>query len=289
MESGAGTASIVIPAYNEGEGLDRTLDWLMPIASEKGWEVVVVDDGSTDGTPDVVRKHRARLVSHPENRGYGAALKTGIRHASHDVVITMDSDGQHNPADIERILEKTSTHDMVVGDRGRARGIRAPGKRLLALVANFLSGVRIPDLNSGFRAFRRSTVREFLHFCPNGFSFTTTITLAYLRGGYHVAYVPIEAERRIGRSSSVRFFRDGYKTFLLIIRVIVLFNPLKVFVPASIVLLVLGVAFTVYGIAVFGRAPNTGVLVILSSIILFFMGILADQISAIRRERRQDW
>jgi len=280
--------TIIIPAYNEGEGLSSTLEGLMPIANEAGWEIIVIDDGSTDNTAEVVRAGGARLVSHPYNKGYGAALKTGIRNATGDIVVMMDSDGQHSGADVEKLLEHMDNYDMVVGARSRDVLIRAPGKKLLSMVANFLSDRKIPDLNSGFRAVRKSAVRSFLHFCPNGFSFTTTITLAYLREGFSVKYVPIEADVRVGRSSSVRFVRDGYKTFLLIIRVIVLFNPLKVFMPASLFLFTVGTLFTLYGIITFGRAPNTGVLAILSSIILFFMGILADQISSIRRERRLD-
>jgi len=280
--------SIIIPAYNEEQGLGGALETLMAIASRKGWEVIVVDDGSTDGTADVARARGARLISHPENRGYGAALKSGIRNASHDIVIMMDADGQHDPALIEQLISNMDRYDMVVGARKKSGGMRAPGKKLLSMVANYLAGVKIPDLNSGFRAFRASVMKSFLHFCPNTFSFTTTITLAYLREGYSIKYLPIDIERRVGRASTVRFFRDGYKTFLLIIRVIVLFNPLKVFIPPSIALFIFGSAFTVYGIVVFRRAPNTGVLTILSSIILFFMGILADQISAIRRERRLD-
>jgi glycosyltransferase involved in cell wall biosynthesis len=285
---GESGVSIIIPAFNEERGLEGALGPLMPIAARKAWEVIVVDDGSTDGTVEIVRRHGARLVSHPENKGYGAALKTGIRNASNDTIVTMDADGQHDPSQIELILSYMDRYDMVVGARKKMGGIRAPGKRILSMVANYLSGVNIPDLNSGFRAFRKSVMKSFLHFCPNTFSFTTTMTLAYLREGYSVRYVPIDVERRVGRASTVRFFRDGYKTLLLIIRVIVLFNPLKVFIPSSIVLFIFGVLFTIYGIVVFHRAPNTGVLTILSSIILFFMGILADQISSIRRERRFD-
>ena len=280
--------TIIIPAYNEGEGLVGTLEGLMPIAKRVGWEVIVIDDGSTDNTAQVIRESGARLASHPYNKGYGASLKTGIRAATGDIIVMMDSDGQHSGADVEKLLEHMDEYEMVVGARSRNVLVRAPGKKLLSFVANFLSGRKIPDLNSGFRAVRKKTVSSFLHFCPNGFSFTTTITLAYLREGFSVKYIPIEADVRVGRSSSVKFFRDGYKTFLLIIRVIVLFNPLKVFMPASLFLFAAGVVFTLYGIAVFGRAPNMGILAILSSIILFFMGILADQISSIRRERRLD-
>jgi len=280
--------SIIIPAFNEEKGLEITLGRLMPVARERGYEVIVIDDGSTDGTVGVASRHGAKLVSHPLNKGYGASLKTGIRNATHDLILMMDSDGQHDQSMIDRVLEHAERYDMVVGARTKMVGIRAPGKKLLAITANFLSGVKIPDLNSGLRAFRRSAIKSFLHFCPNGFSFTTTITLAYLREGFSVKFVPIEVEKRVGRASTVAFLKDGYKAFLLIIRVIVLFNPLKVFVPAAAALFILGVAFTIYGIIVFGKVPNTGVLTILSSIILFFMGILADQISSIRRERRFD-
>jgi len=282
------SVSIIIPAFNEEQGLERTLGPLMPIATQKGWEVMVVDDGSTDRTADLARRAGARLVSHPENKGYGAALKSGIRSASHDTIIMMDADGQHDPSQIELLLSHMDRYDMVVGARKKLRGIRAPGKKMLSMVANYLSGMDIPDLNSGFRAFRKEVAKSFLHFCPNTFSFTTTITLAYLREGYGVKYVPVDVDRRVGRRSTVRFFRDGYKTLLLIIRVIVLFNPLKVFIPASVILLLFGVLFTIYGIIGFHRVPNTGVLTILSSIILFFMGILSDQIAAIRRERHLD-
>ncbi|MBN1884645.1 MAG: glycosyltransferase family 2 protein [Candidatus Krumholzibacteriota bacterium] len=277
--------SIIIPAFNEESGLDSFLGNLVPIARERGWEVLVIDDGSTDGTASIVRKAGARLVSQPYNKGYGAALKAGIRNASHETIVMMDSDGQHRPEDLDRLLEHAGTHDMVVGQRRKAGGIRAPGKKLLSMVADYLSGVRIPDLNSGFRVFTKKTVGEFLHICPNGFSFTTTITLAYLRAGYSVKYVPIRTEERIGRASNVRFFGDGYKTFLLIVRVIVLFNPLKVFMPVSIVLFLAGALFTIYGIVAYRRAPNMGMLAILTSVLVFFMGIFADQISAIRRER----
>lgn len=280
--------TIIIPAYNEEEGLGKFLEELTGLASKKDWEVIVIDDGSTDGTAAVIERSGARLCRHPYNKGYGAALKTGIRNATGDIVVMMDSDGQHDPADIEKLIEHIADYEMVVGERDKSKGVRGPGKKVLSMVANYLSGMKIPDLNSGFRAFRKETILQFLHICPNGFSFTTTITLAYLRSAYSVKYIPIPAEERVGRPSNVKFFKDGYKTFLLIIRVIVLFNPLKVFVPVSLVLLAGGTAFTIYGIARFSRAPNIGVLMILTSILLFFMGIMADQISALRRERRLD-
>ncbi len=283
-----GSLSIIIPAYNEEQGLDRALGRLMPLAGERRYEVIVIDDGSTDRTAAVAERHGARVVAHRANKGYGAALKTGIRSASHETILMMDSDGQHDPSLIDALLRDADRFDMVVAARRKMVGIRAPGKKLLAMVANFLSGVKIPDLNSGLRVFKKSTIKSFLHFCPDGFSFTTTITLAYLREGYSISWVPIDVEKRIGRASTVAFLRDGYGAFMLIVRVIVLFNPMKVFMPAALSLFTIGVAFTIYGIAAFHKVPNTGVLTILSGILLFFMGILADQISAIRRERRFD-
>jgi glycosyltransferase involved in cell wall biosynthesis len=283
-----GPLSIIIPAYNEEQGLDRALARLMPLAREKRYEVIVVDDGSTDRTAAVAARHGARVVAHSANKGYGAALKTGIRNAAHETILMMDSDGQHDPSLIDALIRDADRFDMVVAARRKMVGIRAPGKKLLAMVANFLSGVKIPDLNSGLRVFKKSAIKSFLHFCPDGFSFTTTITLAYLREGYSIKWVPIDVEKRIGRASTVAFLRDGYGAFMLIVRVIVLFNPMKVFMPAAIALFTIGVAFTIYGIAAFHKVPNTGVLTILSGILLFFMGILADQISAIRRERRFD-
>jgi len=279
--------SVVIPAYNEEAGLRKIVPRLRRLAEVA--EVIVVDDGSTDATAEIAAEAGARVVRQPYNKGYGAALKRGIREASSDVIVIMDSDGQHNPDDIARLLELLGDYDMVVGARtGRSvvPVLRRPGKRLLTWVAEYLVDQKIPDLNSGFRAFRRERALEFMHILPNGFSFTTTLTLAFMKAGYSVGYVPIETPARTGRKSSVSFLRDGLQTALLITRAVTLFNPLKVFVPPSLFLLVVGAIYAIWGIVVQFHIPTGAVLSILAGLVIFFFGILSDQVSIIVRERK---
>lgn len=278
--------SIVIPAYNEAESIGSLLECLYAVMCESGWlfEVIVVDDGSTDATARIVSGYPARLISHGVNKGYGASLKSGIRAANFDLVVMMDSDGQHDPRDIVPMAELARANDLVVGARSKQSHtppLRRPGKWLLQAVANYLAGMRIPDLNSGFRAFKRDFVLEYTHILPSGFSFSTTLTLAALKQNYKVAWMPITTAKRAGKST-VNPIADGYNTFILILRTIVLFDPLKVFLPPSIFLGLFGVLFSCYGILRFRSVPESGVIVIVSAILLFFLGILADSISALR-------
>jgi glycosyltransferase involved in cell wall biosynthesis len=278
--------SVIIPAFNEEEGLKTLLPCLFDalVASQKIFEVVVVDDGSTDATARLCSEFPIRLLTHRTNKGYGASLKTGVRGAAYDLIVMMDADGQHDPADVLRVVDLAEDFDMVVGARGassHAPALRKPGKFVLRVVANYLAGMKIPDLNSGLRAFQRDLVERFVHILPNGFSFTTTLTLASLKENYRVGWMPIVVNRRAG-VSTVHPLRDGYNTFILILRTIVLFDPLKVFLPPALLLGIFGAAFSAYGIWRYQSFPETGVLVIISAIILFFMGILADSISALR-------
>lgn len=286
----ADSVSIVIPAYNEEGGLAPVLagleDW-----RKRGADVVVVDDGSTDRTFDVAMGAGVRVIRHRSNKGYGAALKSGIRAAHGSVIVTLDSDGQHDPCDIDRLLAELPECDMVVGMRGKgshAPSLRKPGKWVMARVANYLAETEIPDLNSGFRAVRATTLNRFLHILPNGFSFSTTLTLALFKEGYNVGYVPITAAPRRGRST-VRPFQDGFKTILLIIRTIALFDPLKVFLPASTVLFLVGIFYWVLD-SLYAHRPNIpsgAVILLVSAVVVFMFGILADQVSAIRREKNE--
>jgi glycosyltransferase involved in cell wall biosynthesis len=285
-----GTVSIVVPAFNEEEGLGQVLagleQWRL-----RGAEVVVVDDGSTDRTAEIARKEGVRVVRHRVNKGYGSALKSGIRAASGRVIITLDSDGQHDPCDIERLIAELPECDMVVGMRGKSShtpSLRKPGKWILVRVANYLAQTEIPDLNSGFRAIRAETLNRFLHILPNGFSFSTTLTLALFKEGYNVAYVPITTSPRSGRST-VRPIHDGLNTVLLIIRTIALFDPLKVFMPASGVLLFIGLFYWILD-SLYAHRPNIpsgAVILLVSAVVVFMFGILADQVSAIRREKNE--
>jgi len=276
-------ASIIIPAFNEEKNIAQLLRSLK--AAQENYEVIVVDDGSSDNTAEIASRFPVRLIRHSTNKGYGAALKTGVRAATHDIVVTMDSDGQHDPADIPRFVKLMETHDIVIGARTKqshAPLLRRPGKWFLGMVADYLAGMRIPDYNSGFRAFRRELFMRFAHFLPNGFSFSTTLTLAALKEDYDIAWPPITVTRRVG-TSTVNPVRDGYNTLLLILRTVILFDPLKVFLPPSLALGLFGTVFSAYGVIRFRAFPETGALFIVAAIFLFFFGLLADQISALRR------
>lgn len=289
-QQAAESVSIVIPAFNEESGLAPVLAGL-DRWRERGAEVLLVDDGSTDGTAELAKRSGIRVIRHRTNKGYGAALKSGIRAATGSIIVTLDSDGQHDPCDIDRLLAELPDCDMVVGMRGKGShspSLRKPGKWALARVANYLAQTDIPDLNSGFRVIRAVTINRFLHILPNGFSFSTTLTLALFKEGYNVAYVPITAAPRRGRST-VRPIQDGFTTILLIIRTVALFDPLKVFLPASTILLLVGVLYWIAD-SLYAHRPNIpsgAVILLVSAVVVFMFGILADQVSAIRREKNE--
>lgn len=279
--------TIIIPAYNEEDAIRGLLDELTGLIEQHGWEVIVVNDASEDNTSEIVARYKnIRLLNQPYHKGYGASLKTGVRVASNDYIVTMDADGQHSPGEVLKLIAHMREFDMVVGSRENQENAawqRKPGKLLLSWTANYLSGMKIPDINSGFRLIRRKCIEEFMHILPNGFSFSTTITLAMLKAAYNIKYVPVTVERREAGKSSVKQARDGLITLLLIARCISLFNPLKVYAPVGAILFAIGVLFSVYGIVFFQSFPKTAIVLILSGIIILFFGILADQIAAIRR------
>lgn len=275
--------TVIIPAYNEEKVIADVIADIK--ALKKNYEILVVDDGSTDNTYNVIKDLGIKIIRHPRNKGYGAALKTGIRSASGDIVLTMDADGQHNPEDIPRLLEHIDECDMVVGERTKGShfsALRKPGKALLGWVANYLAGVRIPDLNSGFRVIRKELASRLLHILPNGFSFSTTITLAVIKEDYDIKYVPIQTRKRIGKSTVS--YLDAFKTLMLILRIINLFSPLKVFLPMSILLGIVGIPYFLYQLIFLSNISEISVILITSSILIFFFGLLADQLAAIRRE-----
>jgi glycosyltransferase involved in cell wall biosynthesis len=286
--------SIILPVFNESAAIEPTLEKLIDLGFDRSHEVIVVDDGSTDDTAERVRRHPSiRLVRHSTNRGYGAALKTGLRHARSDKVVFMDGDGQHSPEAVSDMLRLLDEYPMVIGERGadsrQDRG-RLLGKRLIRVLGEYLLGQKLPDFNSGFRGFRRHAILPLMGIFPSGFSFSTTSTLAFIKQGREYATLPIRVASRVGRRSSVRFLRDGAKTALLVLRIIMLFNPLKVFCPASAIFGALALAWGGYGIVAAGRIPNSAVLIGVLGMFLFFMGLLADQISLLHfhAERSDD-
>ena len=291
--------SVVMPAHNEAPRIGLVLERLQTALSEIPHEVIVVDDGSTDGTSDVALRHGVTLVRNPYCKGYGGALKTGVRRARGQWVLFLDADGQHDPREISLMLSPLDNQssskllsadiDMIVGARQGDSWKRAGhlvGRRLLHWLAEFLVDCRIPDLNSGLRLVRRQLVLDNLALLPNGFSFSTTLTLALLKAGYTVIFHPVQIGIRKGSSSRVRIVRDALRTLLLMVRIITLFNPLKVFLPVSCTLWVVGLAYLLEEM-IRGNILNIpdGVVLLLSSgVIVFFFGVLADQVSMLRRE-----
>jgi len=282
--------SIIMPAYNEASAIGEVLDRLIPTANENRWEVIVVDDGSNDGTGKIAEEHGAKVLTHPSNRGYGASLSTGVRATDADVVVFIDSDGQQDQNDIPRLLEHIGQYDMVAGARTKDSHIdlhRRPGKKILKWFADYLAKEKIPDINSGFRAFRRDVLLRYLHLMPKGFSFSTTSTFAMLKGDHQIEWIPIKTTRRIG-TSTVKQLKHGPETMMLMLRLTVLFDPLRVFLPVSGILILLAAFMTSINFILYRRAvPASAVFLSISAVIVFMLGLLTDQVSAIRREQHR--
>ena len=228
-------------------------------------------------------------MRHPYNKGNGAAVKTGIRQATGEFIVIIDGDGQHRPEEAPRLLAKLTDYELVVGARSPATQAtlgRRFGNWLLNAMASYLTQHRIPDLTSGFRAARRAHIQEFIHLLPNGFSTPTTTTLAFIKAGYSIAFVPTEARSRAG-VSKIRFARDGFKFFLILLRVVTIFSPLRIFVPLSLASMALGSGYGVWDVMTNSRIPNGAVILIVLGVLVFLIGLVSDQISTLRFEGRE--
>jgi glycosyltransferase involved in cell wall biosynthesis len=281
------TTSVIVPAFHEAEGI---ADVVSALVTAGPWhEIIVVDDGSRDDTGGRARTAGATVLRHPYNKGNGAAVKTGLRHATGVHVLIVDGDGQHSPSDARRLVERLGDFDLVIGARAAATQAtigRRAGNAALNGLATYLTGRRIPDLTSGFRAAKRTVLVEFLHLIPNGFSTPTTTTLACIKAGYSVEFVPIEAGRRQG-SSKIKFARDGAKFFMIIVKIVTFFSPLRVFLPVSIVCFSVGALYAAWTIATQSHLTNSSVLLIVVSVVIFLMGLVSEQIAALRFEGRR--
>ena len=247
-------------------------------------EVIVVDDGSSDGTAEAACAAGAHVLRHPYTKGNGAAVKTGIRHATGEFVLIVDADGQHAPEETARIIARLGDYDLVIGARAastQATPGRRAGNALLNRLASYLTGIHIPDLTSGCRGARRECLREFLHLLPNGFSTPTTTTLAFMRAGYSVTFEPIHAQRRAGRSK-IHLTRDGARFLAILFKVVTLFSPLRIFGPISLCSLAAGLVYGVWNVIFVGRIPNGAVVLILFAVIVFLVGLVSEQVSALR-------
>ena len=274
--------SIVLPAKNESGAIGQTIAKIQQL--QLTHEVIVVNDGSVDSTQVVAEQAGAIVVTHPYSKGNGAAIKTGARAAKGDVIIFMDADGQHDPQDIPRLIEKIEQgYDLVVGARqkgSQASVSRGIANTLYNNLATYMTEQKVEDLTSGFRAVRADKFREFLYLLPNGFSYPTTSTMAFFRAGYSVTYVPIHAAKRIGKSH-IQPLKDGVRFFLIIFKIATLFSPLKMFLPIAILLFMIGTGWYGYTLWDAGRFTNMSALLYTGSIMIFLMGLISEQVTAL--------
>jgi glycosyltransferase involved in cell wall biosynthesis len=280
--------SVVVPCFNEESNIPAVIAGIDECLRSSGLEpeIIVVDDGSTDRTADLLSECPTplKIIRHRFNRGYGASLKVGIKAASHEYVLVVDADGQHPPRSCLELLNQCDGYDMVIGAR-RGQGShhwRMPGKLLLRVVAQLLAGTRIPDINSGLRLIRRSEACRCMHLCSDEFSFSTSITLAFLSLRLSVKFVPVGVRARVGGKSRVKL-STGFSALMLVLRIIGTFNPLRIFMPPAILSLVAGLILLIQGLLQ-SNVGDVAILCLLGSMILFCFGLLADQMSLLRRE-----
>ncbi|MDT8382979.1 MAG: glycosyltransferase family 2 protein [Gammaproteobacteria bacterium] len=272
--------TIVLPAKNEAAGLNHLLPQLRVTCPDA--EILIVDDGSSDDTAQVGLNHGATILHHPYSMGNGAAIKSGARMAKGDIIVFMDADGQHDPADIPRLLEKLDQgYEMVVGARGlssQASAGRSIANRLYNRLASYMTGQKIEDLTSGFRAARANRFREYLYLLPNGFSYPTTSTMAFFRAGYPVAYISITAAKRLG-NSHIHLVKDGVRFLLIIFKIGTLYSPLKLFFPVAFLHALAGITYYAYTFATQGRLSLATIFLLTASVTIFLIGLVSEQIT----------
>jgi glycosyltransferase involved in cell wall biosynthesis len=284
--------SIIIPAYHEETGIRMVVDGVRRVMelTLHTYEIIVVDDGSDDETAAEAQKAGARVISHPYNIGNGAAIKTGIRQAMGSILVMMDGDGQHKPEDIPKLLNNMDRFDVVVGARSgdsESHLHRKLANGCYNLFASYVCKRKIPDLTSGFRAIKTDIARQFVSLLPNSFSYPTTITMAVLRSGYSLAYVPIKANRRVGKSK-IKLMRDGTHFFFIILKIATLFSPMKVFLPVSLLMFLTGLSYGLIRIFYFdSRYGPTSAMLMTMSVVVFMVGLVSEQVAQIRFDRSE--
>ena len=281
------SVTIVVPAFNEADSIASVVTAMRAAAD---WhEVLVVDDGSTDGTGAAAQAAGARVVRHPYNKGNGASVKTAIRSAATEWIAIVDGDGQHPSEDAKRLVNRCGDFDLVIGARDphtQATSGRRIGNAILNRLASYLTERPIPDLTSGFRVARREYLLEFIHMLPNGFSTPTTTTLAFMKAGYNVAFEPIEARQRTGKSK-IRLASDGAKFLLILLKIITIFSPLRIFAPISALAFTVGAIYGAWNFVYHARIPNGAVLALMFSIMVLLVGLVSEQIATLRFEGRR--
>jgi glycosyltransferase involved in cell wall biosynthesis len=280
--------SVIIPAYNEATTIGDIVSKIKTFYPE--FEILVVSDGSADDTAALAKRAGATVFSHPYNMGNGAAIKTGIRSASGDILVFMDADLQHNPQDIETLLSYFPDYDMVVGARSSKDQVslrRSIGNKIYNWLASYVAKFKVQDLTSGFRAIKSEIAQQFLYLLPNSYSYPATLTLAVLRTGRTLKYVPINVKVRKAGKSNISIFKDGVRFFMIIVKICTLFSPFRIFLPVSFSIFCLGLCYYMYTFLVWGRFTNMSALLFTTSIIIFMMGLISEQICQMRFERRE--
>lgn len=281
--------TVVIPAYNEETTVrDVILGVKLHVPHAR---VLVIDDGSTDATARVAREAEAEVISHPLNKGNGAAVKTALRAISGGRIAVIDGDGQHDPQDLPKLLDRLDAFDLVVGARSftsnHGSWLRNLGNLILRRLASFLTEQEIPDLTSGLRAFRHSIASKFLHIYPNGYSFPSTITMSFITAGYNVGFVPIGVRRRPPETASkLHPFRDGFRFIMFILRIITMANPNKIFFPVGLALVLAGIALTIRNLILFAQFSGGIVLFLAGGTNIIFFGLILDQFATLRLQER---
>jgi glycosyltransferase involved in cell wall biosynthesis len=279
------TVSVVIPAFEEARAVGVVVNSMRAAAPWR--EILVIDDGSSDETATVAAAAGAQVIRHPYNKGNGAAVKTGIRRASGEYVVIVDADGQHSAGDALRLVAFLGEYDLVVGTRAgsiqQASAARHMGNNLLNRVAGYLTGREIPDLTSGLRAARTSGLREFLHLLPNGFSTPTTTTLAFVKAGYSVRFEPITVGARLGKSK-IKLVSDGARFLMILLKVITVFSPLRIFLPVAGAFFTLGAAYAIWTTITRHDITDSSVLLLVLAVVIFLVGLVSEQISTMRSE-----
>lgn len=286
--------SVIIPTFNEGEAIGNVIEQIHSVVNglDQGHEIIVIDDGSTDNTAKNALAAGARVIQHPYNIGNGAAVKTGIRHARGEILVTMDGDGQHDPKDIPKLVNQIGAYDMIVGSRNDESDTavhRDVANIVFNSLATYISGRKIEDLTSGFRAIKAHVARQFIYLLPNKFSYPTTITLSVVRAGYSLGYQPIKFARRSGKSKSkIKPLHDGLRFLMIILKIAVFYSPLKIFIPLSIFIFLLGVGYGLFRIFIF-QAPygQTSALLISTAVLTFLVGLVSEQIAQLRFDRSE--
>ena len=280
--------TIILPAYNEEPVIGGVIEKLKALDLDA--DILVIDDCSSDKTKEVAEQAGARVIRHPYNKGNGAAIKTGVRNALGEIIVTMDADGQHNPDDVPRLLKDIGEFDMVVGartDSSEGKVHRNIANKIYNRLASYLCTFKVEDLTSGFRAVKTSVARKFVYLFPNRFSYPTTITMSLIKGGFNVKYEPIEAARRVGKSK-IKLFRDGAKFFIIIFKIATLFRPIKIFLPVSILLFLLGIIRYAYTFITEHRFTNMSMLLLVASVNIFLLGLLAEQVAELRYDKTDE-